>query len=117
MSPAIRRRLRTPSPGAVLVLLSALAMAGCSAPSDDGRFDAQSASPSPTCRVHQKTEPGRRYTGGPRADTGAVLEMMRYYTAHGTKRFCDGRGPTATDREWTDLYARLGGERAHVTAR
>lgn len=114
MSRASRRRVLFPG---VLVLLSALTAAGCSASSDDGRFDAQSASPSPTCRVHQKAEPGRQYTGGSQADTGAVLEMMRYYTAHGTKRFCDGGGPTATDRDWTNLYARLGGKRSHLTAR
>ncbi|MEV0847260.1 hypothetical protein AB0J21_15570 [Streptomyces sp. NPDC049954] len=113
VSPVSRRSALFPG---VLVLLSALTVAGCSASSGDGRFDAQSASPSPTCRVHQKAEPGRRYTGGSQADTGAVLEMMRYYTAHGTKRFCDGRGPTDTDRDWTDLYARLGGKKARVTA-
>ncbi|WP_051969712.1 hypothetical protein [Kitasatospora azatica] len=37
----------------------------CGAASD-GRFDAQPATPSPTCLQHQ--QPGTRYTGGQQAD-------------------------------------------------
>ncbi|MBT2487192.1 hypothetical protein J7E96_01275 [Streptomyces sp. ISL-96] len=90
-------------------LLAALAVSGC-APSPNGSLDTQTATPSPSCRVHQTTDPGPRYTAGSRADTGSVLEMMRYYTAHGSKPFCDGEDPTSADRRWMDLYAQLGGE-------
>ncbi|MBT2529361.1 hypothetical protein J7E91_29175 [Streptomyces sp. ISL-99] len=94
-------------------LPTALALSGC-APSPSGSLDAQTATPSPECRVHQTEEPGARYTAGSRADTDSILEMMRYYTANGTKPFCDGKGATSTDRHWMDLYSKLGGERGRV---
>lgn len=80
----------------------------------DGSFDAQPGTPSPSCLPHQTQVPGVRYTGGQAADPRAVLEMMRFYTAHGTKAFCDGGPATATDREWISLYGRLGGDPSHV---
>ncbi|MFD8737364.1 hypothetical protein ACFV06_20925 [Streptomyces sp. NPDC059618] len=89
-------------------LLGAVAVGGCGA-SADGRLDVQANDPSPVCRVHQKEAPGDRYAAGAKADTGAVLRMLRYYTANGTKAFCDGKPPTGTDRRWTDLYTALGG--------
>lgn len=95
-------------PIAALVLaLVAPALGACAGASADGALNAQDASPSPRCRVHQSEKPGDRYTGGTRADPRAVLELMRYYTANGSKRFCDGKGPTGIDREWSDLYAEL----------
>ncbi|MFF3446018.1 hypothetical protein ACFYXJ_02635 [Streptomyces sp. NPDC002667] len=98
------RRLIAP----VTALLGAIALGGCGA-SADGRLDAQANDPTPVCRVHQKQPPGSRYTAGTEADTAAVLQMLRYYTANGAKAFCDGRPPTGTDRRWTDLYTELGG--------
>jgi hypothetical protein len=110
--PPIRRR-----PAALLAPLLALPFCllatGCGG-AGDGSFDAQSATPSPSCREHQRQEPGIRYTGRERSDPGSVLEMMRYYTANGTKAYCDGRPATATDRRWTALYRTLGGDPAHV---
>ncbi|WP_329492891.1 hypothetical protein [Kitasatospora herbaricolor] len=100
-------------PFAVLLLLAALS--GCAA-SDDGSLDTQAGAAAPTCLVHQSKTPGSRYTAGDRADTGSVLQLMRYYTANGTKDFCDGRPATGTDHRWTDLYTALGGDRAHVAA-
>ncbi|MGW0972026.1 hypothetical protein [Streptomyces sp. NPDC002516] len=98
------RRLIAP----VTALLGAVALGGCGV-SADGRLDAQANDPTPVCRVHQKEPPGGRYTAGTKADTAAVLQMLRYYTANGAKAFCDGKPPTGTDRRWTDLYAELGG--------
>ncbi|MEV8037941.1 hypothetical protein [Streptomyces sp. NPDC086182] len=92
----------------VAALLSALALSGCGA-SADGALDTQANDPTPVCRVHQKQPPGGRYTAGAKADTGAVLQMLRYYTANGAKAFCDGKPSTGTDRRWTDLYTALGG--------
>ncbi|WP_195911344.1 hypothetical protein [Streptomyces kaniharaensis] len=94
-------------------LLGAVLLSGCSHPSDAG-FDAQSATPSPTCLVHQTRDPGNRYTAGNSAAPRAVLEMMRYYTANGTKAYCDGQPPTGTDRHWTGLYTTLGGDPTHL---
>ncbi|BFV56303.1 hypothetical protein KCMC57_up14070 [Kitasatospora sp. CMC57] len=97
--------------GTVLATLPLLT--ACSA-DEQGRFDPQNASPSPTCLQHQAQQPGTRYSGGQEADPTAVLEMMRFYTANGTKAYCDGKPPTAVDQRWTGLYTALGGDTAHV---
>ncbi|PYC76264.1 hypothetical protein C7C46_22560 [Streptomyces tateyamensis] len=87
--------------------------AGCGS-SDDGSFDAQPATPSPTCLQHQQQAPGHRYTGGEESDPMSVLTMMRFYTANGTRAYCDGKPATATDRQWTQLYRTLGGDPTHL---
>ncbi|MFJ4921664.1 hypothetical protein [Streptomyces sp. NPDC088725] len=97
-------------------LLAALALSGC-APSPGGSLDAQPGTPSPTCRVHQRNEPAAKYSAGSRADTRAVLELLRYYTANGTKSFCDGKAASRTDRRWSDLYTRLVGEHGNRPGR
>ncbi|WP_433888475.1 hypothetical protein [Streptomyces sp. CA-111067] len=89
-------------------MLAALALGGC-AHSGGGALNAQDATATPACRVHQNQQPSERYTAGARSDPRSVLELMRYYTANGGKAFCDGKPPTRTDQRWTDLYARLGG--------
>ncbi|GAA2088204.1 hypothetical protein GCM10009759_10180 [Kitasatospora saccharophila] len=97
----------------VLSAAPALFLAGCAGP-PRGDLDPQAATPSPTCLVHQSHEPADRYTAGRDADTAAVLEVMRYYTANGRTPYCDGKPPTATDRAWQQLYTRLGGDPAHL---
>ncbi|MEV4613176.1 hypothetical protein AB0K43_11320 [Kitasatospora sp. NPDC049258] len=96
-----------------LILLAAPLLAACGA-EPDGSFDARPGTPSPTCIQHQSQDPGAKYTGGEKSDPRSVLEMMRFYTANGTKAYCDGKPPTATDRRWTELYATLGGDPRHV---
>ncbi|MFC9328829.1 hypothetical protein [Kitasatospora sp. NPDC057015] len=96
-----------------MILLPLPLLAACAADTD-GSFDAQPGTPSPSCIQHQNQEPGTRYTGGETSDPRSVLEMMRFYTANGTKVFCDGKPPTSTDRRWTELYAKLGGDPSHV---
>ncbi|RKE23648.1 hypothetical protein [Streptomyces sp. TLI_171] len=108
-----RSRTR-PTPFLLLAVTAAL-LTGCGS-ERDGSFDAQPDTPSPTCLQHQEQQPGSRYTGGEKSDPTAVLEMMRFYTANGTKAYCDGRAPTAVDRRWTDLYTGLGGDAGHVAA-
>ncbi|MFJ1706579.1 hypothetical protein [Kitasatospora sp. NPDC088346] len=100
-------------PLAALLAVAVIVLSGCAGP-DTGSLDAQRATPSPTCLVHQTKQPGDHYTSGTGADTRSILEMMRYYTANGGKAYCDGKPPTTTDRRWTDLYTDLGGDPGHV---
>ncbi|MGW4652518.1 hypothetical protein [Kitasatospora sp. NPDC004289] len=104
---------RTATALGLALLLAPLAAACTSAA--DGSFDAGPAVPAPTCLAHQPERPGPRYTSGQGAEPRAVLEMMRYYTANGTKPFCDGAAPTAEDRRWAELYVELGGDRRYVS--
>jgi hypothetical protein len=101
----------------LFLLLPCLPLLAACGGAPDGSFDAQPGTPSPSCLPHQRQSPGVRYTGGQASDPRAVLEMMRFYTAHGTKVFCDGGPATATDRQWTGLYGRLGGDPGHVPLR
>ncbi|MFB6888932.1 hypothetical protein ACFCX4_06405 [Kitasatospora sp. NPDC056327] len=96
-----------------LTLLSAQLLTACSN-DPDGRFDAQPATPTPSCLPHQTRNPGSAYTGGRRSDPAAVLEMMRFYTANRTKAYCDGQPASDRDRRWTSLYTELGGDARHV---
>ncbi|MFE0462976.1 hypothetical protein ACFW1A_27350 [Kitasatospora sp. NPDC058965] len=107
------RRHRAPAVLALAVALCSFA-AGCGDSSSRGGFDAQPATPSPSCLPHQQQAPDTRYTGGTKSDPMSVLTMMRFYTANGTKAYCDGRPATATDRAWTELYRALGGDPSHV---
>ncbi|RAJ38434.1 hypothetical protein K353_04371 [Kitasatospora sp. SolWspMP-SS2h] len=116
-----RSRTRPTRPTRPFLLLAVAAAAavlltGCGGGERDGSFDAQPGTPSPSCLPHQSREPGTRYTGGEKSDPTAVLEMMRFYTANGTKAYCDGKPPTAVDRRWTELYTGLGGDAGHVAA-
>ncbi|MGV9270456.1 hypothetical protein ACWDRR_38115 [Kitasatospora sp. NPDC003701] len=108
-APSPRRAAR----GVLLAAVTTVLVAGCGAESDGG-FDSQDAAPSATCIQHQHQSPGRRYTGRENSDPRSVLEMMRFYTANGTKAFCDGKPATDTDRRWTELYVALGGDPSHV---
>ena len=103
------RAFRSVLPAITLVLLAA---AGCT---DDGgpRFDAEGGRDVP-CMVHQQEPPGSRYTDPERIDTAELLTVLRYYTAHGAKGYCDGAGPTDTDRAWAELYLRQGADRENV---
>ncbi|WP_371495095.1 hypothetical protein OG871_07085 [Kitasatospora sp. NBC_00374] len=104
---------------APLLLCLALAAVSLLAACGGGRhgsFDAQPGSPSSSCLQHQKRAPGVEYTGGQSSDPTAVLEMMRFYTANGTRTFCDGKPPTDIDRRWAELYVALGGGADHVGA-
>ncbi|MFJ9950024.1 hypothetical protein [Kitasatospora sp. NPDC091207] len=96
-----------------LILLVGPLSAACGA-EPDGSFDARPGTPTPSCLQHQVNDPGADYTGGEKSDPRAVLEMMRFYTANGTKAYCDGRPPTDTDRRWTGLYVALGGDAGHL---
>ncbi|AUG75693.1 hypothetical protein CFP65_0744 [Kitasatospora sp. MMS16-BH015] len=106
-------RLRRALPALFLAAAVASLCAACGS-SDTGGFDAQPAAPSPSCLEHQRQNPDSRYTGGQQADPTSVLTMMRFYTANGTKTYCDGKPATTTDQHWTQLYRSLGGDPSHV---
>ncbi|USX52312.1 hypothetical protein [Lentzea sp. HUAS12] len=69
-----------------------------------------------TCLRHQSQPPGSRYTDESMRGTGETLALLRYYTAHGRKPFCDGQSPNGNDKQWAQLYVTLGAHRANVTA-
>ncbi|AUG75357.1 hypothetical protein CFP65_0390 [Kitasatospora sp. MMS16-BH015] len=108
-------RIRRTLPILVLVLALGPLAAACGG-NENGSFDAQPGTPSPSCLQHQQQEPGIRYTAGQKADPTSVLTMMRFYTANGTKAYCDGKPATETDLRWTQLYRSLGGDPSHVAA-
>ena len=101
--------LRSLLPAATLVLLAGV---GCS---DDGgpRFDTEGGRDIP-CMTHQLEPPGSRYTDPERRNTAELLTVLRYYTAHGRKPYCDGAGPTDADRAWARLYVEQGAGRSNV---
>ncbi|GAA2146171.1 hypothetical protein GCM10009760_35580 [Kitasatospora kazusensis] len=107
----MRRAARWLAP-ALLLLPCAVACdpAGERSPS----FDAQASASAVACLAHQTGTPDKRYTGGVASDPRSVLELMKFYTANGTKAYCDGKPPTEADRRWTSLYVSLGGDPVHV---
>lgn len=90
-----------------------LAVAGCG--SDDGGplFNAEGGRDI-ACMAHQAEPPGSRYTDAERRNTGEVLQVLRYYTAHGSKGYCDRAGPSDADRAWAEFYLGQGADRARV---
>ncbi|MFI7674136.1 hypothetical protein [Actinophytocola sp. NPDC049390] len=95
-------------------------LAACSTGQPDlgPRFDDESAARNATgelpCMKHQPEPPGLRYTDRTRRRTDDTLLVLRYYTANGTKSYCDSKGPTDTDRQWLQLYVDLGADRSNV---
>ncbi|WP_394619942.1 hypothetical protein JNUCC0626_12810 [Lentzea sp. JNUCC 0626] len=99
----------------LLILCCATALTACSSPPDPGPvFDNENGTEL-TCLRHQPQPPGPRYTDESMRSTGETLSLLRYYTAHGRKPFCDSQKPTDTDKQWAQLYVTLGADRANVT--
>lgn len=99
----------------VIALTAALAVACTGAPEPGPLFDDESAREL-TCMKHQQEPPGTRYTDAALQRLDETLALLRYYTANGAKPYCDGKGPTETDRRWAGIYVRLGADRKHVAA-
>ncbi|MFJ7213108.1 hypothetical protein [Amycolatopsis sp. NPDC098790] len=105
------------------LLLSALlvSLVACTAPAPDPgpRFEDEAAGgvvPELSCLKHQPRGPGPRYTDDTLRRTDEILALLRYYTANGAKKYCDGGDPTEADRQWAGLYVRLGADRKNVAA-
>jgi hypothetical protein len=80
----------------------------------EGEFQMEIGAPPADCMEHQGSAPSASYTAGADADTGAILGMLRYYTMHAGKPFCDAQPATAADMAWAQLYVDLGANPANV---
>ncbi|ANZ41428.1 hypothetical protein BBK82_41185 [Lentzea guizhouensis] len=99
-----------------LLLCSATVLIACTGSPDPGPvFDNENGSEL-TCLRHQPQPPGPRYTDEALRRTDHTLPLLRYYTAHGRKPFCDDQTPTDIDKQWAQLYVDLGADRANVSA-
>lgn len=99
----------------IAAALLGLVLSGCGDADADGAFAAGTEPLPLTCMQHQQEEPGTLYTDESRAETTAILTMLRYYTANrDVRRFCDDKGPTEVDRAWARTYVDLGAEPANV---
>ncbi|MGH3924153.1 MAG: hypothetical protein ACRDTT_15025 [Pseudonocardiaceae bacterium] len=92
--------------------LTLLATIGCA--DDGGPLFNNEGNQEISCLQHQSEPPGSRYTDSERRDTAEVLTVLRYYTAHGTKPYCDSAPPTEADRAWAELYVQQGADRTNV---
>jgi hypothetical protein len=95
-----------------VLTVALLAATGCA---DDGGpvFDNEGGREL-SCMRHQPEPPGSRYTDPERRNTAELLAVLRYYTAYGSKPYCDGAPPTDTDHAWAELYVQQGADRSHV---
>ncbi|MGH3932329.1 MAG: hypothetical protein ACRDTF_20415 [Pseudonocardiaceae bacterium] len=92
--------------------LTLLATIGCA--DDGGPIFNNEGNQEISCLQHQSEPPGSRYTDSERRDTAELLTILRYYTAHGTKPYCDSAQPTEADRAWAELYVQQGADRTNV---
>lgn len=99
----------------LIAIAVGLLVAGCAAEAPDPgpKFDDEGQRET-ACMAHQPAAPGARYTDTTLRRTGETLLVLRYYTTNGTKPYCDGAGPTDTDRAWAKLYVDLGADRTNV---
>lgn len=97
----------------VSTAVTLLAVAGCGGDDGGPLFDAEGGGDI-ACMTHQAEPPGSRYTDPERRNTGEILQVLRYYTAHGLKGYCDRAGPSAADRVWAEFYLGQGTDRVRV---
>jgi hypothetical protein len=91
-----------------LALAAVAAVTGCGGPEGGPLFDDEGGQ-EVSCMAHQTDPPGERYTDVAMRNTGEILTVMRYYTAHGAKPFCDGAAASEADRAWAEYYVSLRG--------
>ena len=105
--------------GAVLVFAAIATACSATAPDQGPRFDDETTGgvvQELSCMKHQPQAPGPRYTDAALRRTDETLALLRYYTANGGKKYCAGDDITDVDRQWVDLYVRLGADRKNVAA-
>ncbi|WNV87091.1 hypothetical protein [Umezawaea sp. Da 62-37] len=93
-----------------------LALTACTAQAEPGPVFDDEDKADIACLKHQAAAPGARYSDEGMKRSDEVLSLLRYYTAHGRKPFCDGNGASVEDKAWADLYIRLGADRANVSS-
>ncbi|GGM73148.1 hypothetical protein GCM10011609_06240 [Lentzea pudingi] len=100
----------------ILFLCCAFGLISCASSPEPGPVFDNEGGAELTCMRHQSQPPGPRYTDESMRSTGETLSLLRYYTAHGSKPFCDSHKATDFDKQWAQLYVTLGADRANVTA-
>ena len=111
-SPRRLRPTRTPILATALVTIAVLGTTGCA--DDPGPVFDNQGGRQITCLQHQPEPPGSRYTDPQRSKPGEILAVLRYYTAHGSKPYCDGAPPSEADRAWAELYIQQGADPTNV---
>jgi hypothetical protein len=98
-----------------LVATALLLLAGCTqgATAAGVKFDDEGLA-EVACMKHQPAPPAADYTDEDGGPTPEVLPVLRYYTAHGKKAYCDGTGPNDADKAWAAVYVDLGADKANV---
>ncbi|MCS7480545.1 hypothetical protein ACFFQW_21155 [Umezawaea endophytica] len=98
-----------------LVATALFVLAGCTsgATAAGVKFDDEGLA-DVACMKHQPAPPAADYTDEDGGPTDEVLPVLRYYTAHGKKAFCDGTGPNEADKAWAAVYVDLGADKANV---
>ena len=108
----------------VALAIAAAALSGCSsstsaAPATGAKFQLPPGfaiqAATQTCLLHQTDAPTKEFMGGPSASPTEQLSFMAYFTANGTKAFCDGKPATDTDKKWAELYVTLTSQPAKVS--
>jgi len=108
---------------AVIALASALVSA-CGGSVHTARPSASAAAPAVTfddqggarvaCLQHQRRSPTAAYDPKQAANSVPLLTVLAYYTANGTKPYCDGKAPSSVDGQWLALYTASGADPAHI---
>lgn len=93
-----------------LIVTTLIVAGGCG--SSGGSFEAGAATAPLTCMRHQKNTPAKSFAD----DTARTFTLLRYYTANGSRPYCDHRPATGTDKAWARLYAKLSGNPHPVAA-
>ena len=106
-------RVGARSAAVTIGLLLGLSGCGSSAPEPGPVFDNEGAA-TISCMKHQTAPPGARYTDPAMKNTSEVFSLLRYYTANGSKPYCDGAPATDIDKQWAQLYVEQGADRSKV---
>jgi len=66
------------------------------------------------CLQHQRRSPTAAYDPKQAANSVPLLTVLAYYTANGTKPYCDGKAPSSVDGQWLALYTASGADPTHI---
>jgi hypothetical protein len=98
----------------VVFVFAALALSACSSEGAvTAQFDDEQQADI-SCMKHQEQQPGEEYFEEANWDTVVSLSILRYYTANGSKSYCDGKAATSADQGWRKLYVQMGADRINL---